>query len=155
VRPTLPQVYGSIDDNAMVKLGNALASVPDHPYSRRRTHAKVAAGPGCCHRPGRRPTRPGRRANEAKSQVEFGIAVAQKGLWREAQYRWLRATEIDPTYAAAFNNLAIAYEQQGDAEKARAAYEKAVALEPNNLQIRQNYDLFKEINDRSNRRSDR
>ena len=93
--------------------------------------------------------------SEAKSQVEFGIAVAQKGLWREAQYRWLRATEIDPTYAAAFNNLAIAYEQQGDAEKARAAYEKAVALEPNNLQIRQNYDLFKEINDRSNRRSDR
>jgi Tfp pilus assembly protein PilF len=93
--------------------------------------------------------------SEAKSQVEFGIAVAQKGLWKEATYRWLRATEIDPTYAAAFNNLAIAYEQQGEAEKARAAYEKAVALEPNNLQIRQNYDLFKEINDRSNRRSDR
>jgi type IV pilus assembly protein PilF len=92
---------------------------------------------------------------EARSQVEFGIAVAQKGLWKEATYRWLRATEIDPTYAAAFNNLAIAYEQQGDAEKARAAYEKAVSLEPNNLQIRQNYDLFKEINDRSNRRSDR
>ena len=67
----------------------------------------------------------------------------------------IAATEIDPTYAAAFNNLAVAYEQQGDAEKARAAYEKAVALEPNNQQIRQNYDLFKEINDRSNRRSDR
>jgi Flp pilus assembly protein TadD len=93
--------------------------------------------------------------SEAKSQVEFGIAVAQKGLWKEATYRWSRATEIDPTYAAAYNNLAIAYEQQGEAEKARAAYEKAVALEPNNLQIRQNYDLFKEINDRSNRRSDR
>ena len=92
---------------------------------------------------------------DAKAQVEFGIAVAQKGLWKEALYRWLRATELDPTYAAAFNNLAIAYEQQGQAEKAREAYEKAVALEPNNLQIRQNYDLFKEINDRSTRRSDR
>ena len=33
-------------------------------------------------------------------------------------------------------------------EKAREAYEKAVELEPNNLQIQQNYDLFKEINDR-------
>jgi Tfp pilus assembly protein PilF len=93
--------------------------------------------------------------SEAKSQVEFGITVAQKGLWKEATYRWLRATEIDPTYAAAFNNLAVAYEQQGQAEKAREAYEKAVSLEPNNLQIRQNYDLFKEINDRANRRSDR
>jgi Flp pilus assembly protein TadD len=89
--------------------------------------------------------------SEARSQVEFGIAVAQKGLWKEAAYRWERATQLDPTYGSAFNNLAIAYEQQGDFEKARNAYEKAVALEPNNTMIRQNYDLFKEINDRSNR----
>lgn len=47
---------------------------------------------------------------DARQQVEFGIAVAQKGLWREAIFRWLRATELDPTYAQAFNNLAIAYE---------------------------------------------
>ena len=50
---------------------------------------------------------------QAKSQVEFGIAVAQKGLWQEAVFRWERAVEIDPTYAAAFNNLGIAYEQLG------------------------------------------
>jgi Flp pilus assembly protein TadD len=86
---------------------------------------------------------------DAKAQVEFGIAVAQKGLWREAAYRWERAVQIDPTYAAAYNNLAIAYEQQGDFEKARAAYEKAVELEPDNTLIRQNFDLFKEINDRT------
>ena len=36
-------------------------------------------------------------------------------------------------------------------EKARAAYEKAIALEPKNEMIRQNYDQFKEIHDRSNR----
>jgi Flp pilus assembly protein TadD len=93
--------------------------------------------------------------SDARAQVEFGIAVAQKGLWKEAAYRWERATQIDPTYGAAYNNLAIAYEQQGDFEKARAAYEKALELEPNNAMIRQNYDLFKEINDRSNRGSDR
>jgi Flp pilus assembly protein TadD len=92
---------------------------------------------------------------EAKSQVEFGIAVAQKGLWKEALYRWLRAVEIDPTYAAAFNNLAIAYEQSGQFEKAREAYEKAVSLEPENQLIRQNYDLFKEINDRASSDPDR
>src|ERR671935_2809418 len=86
---------------------------------------------------------------DAKAQVEFGISVAQRGLWREAIYRWERAVEIDPTYAAAYNDLAIAYEHEGQLEKARKAYEKALELEPNNSQIRQNYELFKEINDRT------
>jgi hypothetical protein len=45
---------------------------------------------------------------DAKAQVEFGISVAQRGLWKEAIYRWERATQIDPTYAAGFNNLAVA-----------------------------------------------
>ena len=86
---------------------------------------------------------------QAKEQVEFGVQVAQRGLWREAIYRWERATQLDPTYAAAFNNLAVAYEQEGQLDKARAAYEKAVALEPNNSLIKQNFDLFKELNDRA------
>ena len=89
--------------------------------------------------------------SDAKQQVEFGIAVAQRGLWREAIYRWERAAEIDPTYAAAQNNLAIAYEHEGELEKARHAYEKALELEPNNTFIKQNYELFKEINDRTTR----
>jgi type IV pilus assembly protein PilF len=86
---------------------------------------------------------------DAKAQVEFGINVAQRGLWREAIYRWEKATEIDPTYAAAFNDLAIAYEHEGQLDKARKAYEKALQIEPNNAQVRQNYELFKEINDRT------
>ena len=87
--------------------------------------------------------------NDAKSQVEFGISVAQRGLWREAIYRWEKAVELDPTYSAAYNDLAIAYEHEGMLDKARKAYEKALELDPNNSQIRQNYELFKEINDRT------
>ncbi len=87
---------------------------------------------------------------DAKAQVDFGIDVAQRGLWREAIYRWERAVEIDPGYAAAFNDLAIAYEHEGQLQKARKAYDKALELDPNNTQIRQNYELFKEINDRTN-----
>ena len=90
--------------------------------------------------------------DDAKKQVEFGISVAQRGLWREAIYRWQRATQIDPTYAAAFNNLAVAYEHEGDFDKARQSYEKAVELEPNNAMIKQNYELFREINDRTTRK---
>lgn len=89
---------------------------------------------------------------DAKKQVEFGINVAQRGLWREAIYRWERAATIDPTYAAAQNNLAVAYEHEGELDKARAAYEKALQLEPNNALVKQNYELFKEINDRTTRR---
>ena len=88
--------------------------------------------------------------HDAKAEVEFGIDVAQRGLWREAIYRWEKAVEIDPAYAAAFNDLAIGYEHEGQFDKARKAYEKALELDPNNSQIRQNYELFKEINDRTN-----
>ena len=87
--------------------------------------------------------------SDAKSQVDFGINVAQRGLWREAIYRWEKAIEIDPTYAAAHNDLAIAYEHEGQLDKARKAYEKALGLDPDSVQIRQNYELFKEINDRT------
>jgi len=87
--------------------------------------------------------------SDAKAQVEFGIAVAQRGLWKEAIYRWERATQIDPTYAAGFNNLAVAYEHEGMLDKAAEAYERALKLEPDNVLVRQNFELFKEIHDRS------
>ena len=91
----------------------------------------------------------------AKAQVDFGIEVAQKKLWREATYRFEKAVELDPTYPAAWNNLAIAHEQQGNFADANKAYSKAVELDPGNLLIRQNYDLFKEIYDRISRRNRR
>ena len=43
--------------------------------------------------------------SDAKAQVEFGISVAQRGLWKEATQRWERATVTDPTYAAAWNDF--------------------------------------------------
>ena len=92
---------------------------------------------------------------DARKQVEFGIAVAGRGLWREAIYRWQRATEIDPTYAEAYNDLAIAYEHEGELDKARQAYEKAIQLAPGNATIQQNYELFKEINDRATSSGDK
>ena len=93
--------------------------------------------------------------SDAKDQVKFGIKVAQLGLWREALAHWERAIKLDPSYAPAYNNLAIGYEQQGDFEKARNAYQKALELNPNNQYIKQNYELFKEINDRTNKQDGR
>ncbi len=93
--------------------------------------------------------------SDAKAQVNFGINVAQRGLWREAIYRWEKAVELDPSYASAFNDLAIAYEHEGQLDKARKAYEKALELEPNNTDIKQNFELFKEINDRTGNTKDK
>ena len=90
---------------------------------------------------------------KSKEQVQFGINVAQNNLWNEALYRCQQAVKLDPSYAAAWNNLAIAYEHDGKFEDAKKAYEQALTLDPKNLMIRQNYDLFKEINDRTKRRS--
>jgi Tfp pilus assembly protein PilF len=104
------------------------------------------------------PVAAGTRADvrdDAKAQVEFGIKVAQNGLWKEATYRWQKAVEIDPTYAEAWNNLAIGYEHEGRFEDADKAYQQALKLSPKNVAIRQNYDLFKEINERTKRRRDR
>jgi Flp pilus assembly protein TadD len=95
------------------------------------------------------------RRTDAKDQVNFGITVAKAGLWKEATYRWEKATEIDPTYGAAWNNLGIGYEQLGRFDDARKAYEKALEVERDNTYIRNNYDLFREIYDRQNRRRDR
>jgi Flp pilus assembly protein TadD len=86
--------------------------------------------------------------DDARAHVEFGISVAQAELWQEAIYRWKRAAEIDPSYAAAWNNLGIAYEREGLFDEALEAYETALDLEPDNLLIQQNYDLFREIHDR-------
>lgn len=93
--------------------------------------------------------------SDAKAQVEFGISVALKGLWKEATQRWERATTLDPTYSAAWNNLGIGYEQLGRFDEARKAYEKALELDPDNAFLKTNYDLFREIYDRQNRRRGR
>jgi len=95
------------------------------------------------------------RRSEAKEHVEFGIAVAQRGLWREAVSRWQQAVELDSTYAAAWNDLGTGLEQLGRFDEARKAYERALELDPGNNFIRSNYDLFREIYDRQNRRRDR
>jgi Flp pilus assembly protein TadD len=87
--------------------------------------------------------------------VKFGIDVAQKGLWQEARFRFEKAVEIDPDNASALNNLAIALEQQGEFDKARAAYDRALKLKPNDVYIQQNYDLFREADDKRNRKSKR
>jgi Flp pilus assembly protein TadD len=86
-------------------------------------------------------------------QVRFGIEAARRGLWAEARFRFEKATRLDPANASALNNLAVACEQQGDNEQARAGYEQALKVKQRNAHIRQNYDLFREADEKRHRRS--
>ncbi len=97
----------------------------------------------------------GRSLPKAKSgdETEFGIVVARRGLWNEARFRFEKAVALAPDNAHALNNLAVALEQQGAFDKAREAYDKALKLEPGNMYIQQNYDLFREADDKRNRKS--
>ena len=94
-------------------------------------------------------------AGDAQDELGFGIEVARKGLWVEARFRFERAVALDPENGNALNDLAIALEQQGEFERAREAYEKALKLKPGNLYIQQNYDLFREANEKRNRKAKR
>src|SRR5262245_51001365 len=88
----------------------------------------------------------------AKKEVAFGIDVARRGLWQEERFRFELATTRSPESPSAFNNLGVTLEQQGEFEKARAAYEKALQLDPKNVSIQQNYDLFREADEKRNRK---
>ncbi len=89
---------------------------------------------------------------DAKKEVAFGIDVARRGLWLEARFRFEQAVVLNPESASAYNNLAVTLEQQGEFEKARAAYDRALQLDPKSLSIQQNYDLFREADEKRNKK---
>ena len=80
--------------------------------------------------------------SESEIQLEFGVKVARMGSWREAAFRFERAVKADDANARAWNNLGVARESLGEIELARKAYEKSLALAPDDRRIRQNYERF-------------
>ena len=70
--------------------------------------------------------------SDARSHLDFGNKVAAQGLWREAIFRWQKATEIDPTRPDLWNNRANALQEQGRNDDALAAYAKARSIAGDN-----------------------
>src|SRR6476620_10975940 len=79
------------------------------------------------------------------TQVAFGTAVAKKGLWREAAFRYEQAVAKDPNNARAHNNLAVSLEASGDSARSLAQYKQALEISPNDNYIRRNYSRFAEF----------
>jgi hypothetical protein len=69
------------------------------------------------------------KSTTGAEELGFGIEVARKGLWGEARFRFEKALALNPDSA------------------------EALKKKPGNLYIQQNYDLFREADDKRNRKS--
>jgi len=85
------------------------------------------------------------RDTSFKEEMQFGIEAAQRGLWREAIFRWEKHLTSHPDDARLRNNLAVAYESLGQFDKAIKEYREAVRLDPASKEIRHNYESFQEL----------
>lgn len=90
--------------------------------------------------------------SNANTQRSFGVRMAKMNLWREAMFRFKRATQIEPDNAMAHNNLAVAYEATGDFEAAAKEYKEALRLDRGNEHIQKNYSRHVEFMQRSKKR---
>jgi len=85
------------------------------------------------------------RHDSFKQEMRFGAEAAQRGLWREAAFRWQKVLTSDPDNARVHNNLAVASESLGQFDKAREEYETARRLAPDSKEIRSNYESFQQL----------
>jgi hypothetical protein len=85
------------------------------------------------------------KPNQPSTELAFGVDMARRGLWSEALFRFHAAEKADPENPRVQNNLGVAYEAQGDFDKALACYKRALQLAPNNREMRANYTRFVEF----------
>ncbi len=68
----------------------------------------------------------------AQGQVQFGVDMAQRGLWSEALFRFRQAERLGDNRASVLNNIAVAYEALGLFDQAQTYYKKALDQDPRN-----------------------
>ena len=83
-------------------------------------------------------------ARAAADQKAYGARMAADGFWREALFRFERASKLAPDDAEILNNLAVASEAVGETARALAAYKRALELRPGDAKIKRNYARFAE-----------
>ncbi|PYQ29234.1 MAG: hypothetical protein DMF56_13260 [Acidobacteria bacterium] len=93
--------------------------------------------------------RSGVDTSKPETQKQFGVRMAKMNLWREAMFRFKRAVDMKPEDATAHNNLAVAYEANGDFENALKEYREALRLDRTNQYIQKNYSRLVEFTTRA------
>ncbi|MGZ8809982.1 MAG: tetratricopeptide repeat protein [Thermoanaerobaculia bacterium] len=95
------------------------------------------------------------RHDPRATQENFGVNMARMNLWREALFRFKRAVQMSPGNPTAHNNLAVAYEANGDFDNAAKEYREAMRLDKSNQYIQKNYSRFIEFTSRNKKRQKR
>lgn len=80
-----------------------------------------------------------------KDEMKFGAEAAQRGLWREAMFRWEKHLKTHGDNPRLRNNLGVAYESMGEYEKAIREYREGLRLLPNSKEIRGNFEALREF----------
>ena len=83
--------------------------------------------------------------NLVESDVQFGIKMAQRGLWKEALFRFQQADHQQPNNSRLLNNIAVAYEAVGAYDKALETYKRALQANASDRELKQNYSRFLEF----------
>src|SRR5579872_875852 len=77
-------------------------------------------------------------STEAKNLNNQALALAQQNEWAKAEAAYKRAIELDPNVAMYYYNLGNLYTKWRHPQQALAALNKAKALAPRNMAVRQN-----------------
>jgi len=72
---------------------------------------------------------------------EYGKSLAERGRAAEAVQFLTRASELQPRDWTLYSALGVAFDEQGDQNSARQAYDHALALKPGDPSILNNYAL--------------
>lgn len=87
----------------------------------------------------------GKAEPKIDDQLAFGLAMARRGLWNEALFRFRQANQARPNDGKILNNMAVAFEAVGRFEEALACYQKALQADPGNRELKKNYSRFLEF----------
>ena len=78
----------------------------------------------------------------ARAHVDLGAAYLQQGKYEIALSEFNEATQIDPSYAPAYNGLGLVYATLGEDAKADVSYKKSIELQPRSSESHNNYGSF-------------
>ena len=78
----------------------------------------------------------------ARIHTELGAGYFGQNQLGIALEEFTEATQIDPTYAMAYNGLGLVHSALREDAKADNSFKKAILLEPNNSESRNNYGTF-------------
>jgi type IV pilus assembly protein PilF len=81
-------------------------------------------------------------AGRARAHVDLGAAYLQQGKFEIALSEFNEATQIDPTYALAYNGLGLVYAALGEDAKADANFKRSIELQPGSSESQNNYGSF-------------